>query len=105
MSQTPPTQDHSRSTLFTMGFAPLAIGGEVGCLTIAIVVISLVAGLWLDRTFDTKPVFTLILLLGSAPVSLYLTFQIARRSVNRLLANQPPQKAGEKPVKEDDFSE
>jgi hypothetical protein len=105
MSQNLSPQEKPRSPVYTMGLVPLAVGGEVGCLTILIVIVSLVAGLWLDRVLGTKPVFTLILLLGSAPFSLYLTFQLARRSVNRMIAGQPSPPGGAKPIKEEEPSE
>lgn len=63
---------------------PAVIGGQVGCVTLIIVIVSLFIGIWLDRTFDTKPAFILIFTLGSAPISLVLTFWLAKRAINRL---------------------
>ncbi|MCA2000639.1 MAG: AtpZ/AtpI family protein, partial [Chloroflexi bacterium] len=40
----------------------IVVIGQVGCLTLAVVMASVLGGLWLDKTFDTKPVFTLALL-------------------------------------------
>jgi hypothetical protein len=62
----------------------LTVGGEVGCLTLMIVLGSVFGGLWLDRIFDTKPVITVILVLASAPISLALTFWIAMRAVKNI---------------------
>jgi hypothetical protein len=50
--------------------------GQVGCLTLAIIAIALVAGLWLDQQFGTQPILTLVLVLASVPVTLYLMFRI-----------------------------
>jgi hypothetical protein len=50
--------------------------GQVGCLTILIIAIALVAGLWLDNQFHTRPIFTLVLVLGSVPVTLFLMFRV-----------------------------
>jgi hypothetical protein len=33
--------------------------GQVGCLTLVIILASVFGGLWLDKMFNTKPVFTL----------------------------------------------
>jgi hypothetical protein len=46
--------------------------GQVGCLTLVIILASVFGGLWLDNTFGTKPVFTLALLFAGIPVSVCL---------------------------------
>ena len=56
--------------------------GQVGCLTLIIILASVFGGLWLDQTFGTKPVFTLALLFAGVPVSVMLT--VARRILARL---------------------
>ena len=50
--------------------------GQVGCLTLVIIAVALAAGLWLDSQFGTKPILTLVLLLASVPVTLFLMFRI-----------------------------
>ena len=50
--------------------------GQVGCLTLAIIAAALFAGLWLDSQFDTKPLFSLVLVLASVPLTLYLMFRV-----------------------------
>lgn len=59
----------------------LTVGGEVGCLTLFIVLVAVFGGIWLDRILGTKPLFTVSLVLLSAPLSLVLTFWIAKRAV------------------------
>ena len=59
----------------------LTVGGEVGCLTLIIVIVSVFGGIWLDRVLGTKPLFTISLVLLSAPLSLVLTYWIAKRAV------------------------
>jgi F0F1-type ATP synthase assembly protein I len=58
--------------------------GQVGCLTLIIILASVFGGLWLDNTFGTKPVFTLALLFAGIPASLTLMLVIARRTLARL---------------------
>jgi F0F1-type ATP synthase assembly protein I len=58
--------------------------GQVGCLTIAVILASVFGGLWLDRTFGTKPVFTLVLLFAGIPLSVFLMLFTARKSLARL---------------------
>jgi predicted MFS family arabinose efflux permease len=65
----------------------LTVGGEVGCITLAIVIASVFGGIWLDRVLGTRPLFTVGLVVLSAPLSLALTFWIARRATQDL---QPP---------------
>ena len=90
MIQTPSEPGKKISTVPTMALTPMIIGGEVGCLTLFIVVLALLAGLGLDKLLDTKPVFTITLLLGSAPFSLFLTFWLAMRSIKRMTSPQIP---------------
>ena len=58
--------------------------GQVGCLTLVIILASVFGGLWLDKTFNTKPVFTLVLLLAGIPLSVILMIVLARRTLARL---------------------
>jgi hypothetical protein len=52
------------------------IVGQVGCLTLVIITIALIAGLWLDNQLETRPLFTLVFILGSIPVTLYLMVRL-----------------------------
>ena len=58
--------------------------GQVGCLTLVIILASVFGGLWLDKTFGTKPVFTLALLFAGIPVSVFVMLVVARRTLARL---------------------
>jgi F0F1-type ATP synthase assembly protein I len=58
--------------------------GQVGCLTLVIILASVFGGLWLDKTFDTKPVFTLALLFAGIPVSVLVMLVVARKTLARL---------------------
>ena len=58
--------------------------GQVGCLTLVIILASVFGGLWLDKTFGTKPVFTLALLFAGIPLSVFLMLYVSRKSLARL---------------------
>ena len=58
--------------------------GQVGCLTLIIILASVFGGLWLDNTFGTKPVFTLVLLFAGIPISVFVMLFVARRTLARL---------------------
>jgi F0F1-type ATP synthase assembly protein I len=84
--------------------AVYSVGGQVGCATLAIVLIALFAGIGLDKLLGTKPVFTIIFTLGSAPFSLFLTYKLAMRAVNSMNPKQPAT-AQPKPVEEEEKRE
>ncbi len=56
--------------------ALLGVIGQVGCLTLVIILVALVAGLWLDNQFQTRPLFALVLVLASVPVTIFLMFRV-----------------------------
>lgn len=56
---------------------------QVGVVTLGIILLSLFGGLWLDRTFGTQPLFTLVLLLAGTPVSVLVMLGISRRVLAR----------------------
>ena len=58
--------------------------GQVGCLTLIIILASVFGGLWLDKTFGTKPIFTMVLLLAGIPISVLVMLVVARRTLARL---------------------
>lgn len=82
----------------------IALGGQIGCLTLVIVLGAAFGGIWLDNLLGTKPLLTILLILGAAPLSLFLTYLMAVRAVNKvnLPAPQEPKNAIEK---EDETSE
>jgi len=81
VSQSENSPEKNRLSNAAVGMKALTIGGEVGCLTVVIVLVAVFGGLWLDRVFGTKPMLTLLFLLASAPLALVLTFWLARRSL------------------------
>jgi len=62
----------------------IVLVGQVGCLTLLIVIASVFLGLWLDANLHTKPLFTLVLLLAGIPLSVVVMLQVARRVLARL---------------------
>lgn len=62
----------------------IVLVGQVGCLTLVIILASVFGGLWLDKIFNTKPVITLVLLLAGIPVSVLVMLAVARRTLARL---------------------
>jgi MFS-type transporter involved in bile tolerance (Atg22 family) len=69
---------------YALNLTVVGIFGQVGCLTLIIILTALFAGLWLDKYFNTKPLFTIVLMLGSMPVSLLLMYKIIMWATRRI---------------------
>jgi F0F1-type ATP synthase assembly protein I len=65
---------------------------QVGCVTVIVILGALALGLALDSVLDTKPLFTLLLVLASIPLSLYVLVRIALSAVAQI---SPPPKAAD----------
>jgi hypothetical protein len=59
----------------------------VAGLTLAFMFTAVMVGLWLDRIFSVKPIFTIVIVLASVPLTLFLTVKIVRKETRRLLPN------------------
>jgi F0F1-type ATP synthase assembly protein I len=69
--------------------------GQVGCLTLIIILASVFGGLWLDKTFGTKPVFTLVLLFAGIPISVFVMLVVSRRTLARLKEQAEKEKSSD----------
>ena len=61
-----------------------AVAGQVGCVTLLIILAALFGGLWLDNHLNSRPLFTVILMIGSVPVTLVAMFWVVRTATSRL---------------------
>ncbi|MEW5986617.1 MAG: AtpZ/AtpI family protein [Chloroflexota bacterium] len=59
------------------------IVGQVGCMTIILIGLAFGAGWLLDRYLETKPVFTILFLVGSVPVTLFITVRLTLTAAAR----------------------
>jgi F0F1-type ATP synthase assembly protein I len=57
---------------------------QVGCLTPLIILGGLFLGLWLDRRFDSSPLFTIVFIVVAMPVSVIALLAIVRSATKRL---------------------
>jgi F0F1-type ATP synthase assembly protein I len=78
-----PTDEEKKRALSTLNLTLAAVAGQVGCLTLAIIFAALFLGLWLDNRFDSRPWITIILMIGSVPVTLVLMFWVVRKTTAR----------------------
>lgn len=78
-----------------------AVTGQVGCLTVVLIIGALLSGLWLDNLLDSSPWATLIMLIASMPITLYLMFKVASAATSRMVI-MPPEKSEETPQQEEE---
>jgi F0F1-type ATP synthase assembly protein I len=69
--------------------------GQVGCLVVIIIGLALGAGVLIDRFLGTRAIFTVILMVGSVPVALYITVRLSLTAVARTQQAFDTQKAEE----------
>jgi F0F1-type ATP synthase assembly protein I len=74
---------------FQLAFKVIA---QVGLLSLAVIVGAVFGGVFLDRVLDTRPLFTILLLLVSFPTLLYIIYRVALSAVAQLHRNQPARK-------------
>lgn len=72
------------SSTHTRNLALASTVSQVGCVTVLVILVALLAGLWLDKTFDTRPILTIVSLLVSIPVSLLMIVRIALSAAARI---------------------
>jgi hypothetical protein len=85
-----------------VGKRAAALGGQIGFMTLFIILAAVFGGLWLDNLLGTKPLLTLTIVLGTVPVSLYLTYRMARRAVKDYEAEHKPANINNQPKEGDD---
>ena len=69
---------------YNLNLALAAIAGQVGLVTLIIILVALFGGLAIDKFFDTKPMFTILLMVASVPVTLMLMFRIVRVATSQI---------------------
>ena len=62
----------------------LILVGQVGFLTLVVILAAVLGGMALDRQLGTRPWFTLGLVVASVPVSILLMIYVSRRTVKKI---------------------
>lgn len=57
--------------------------GQVGCLITFIIFVALGVGMVLDKFLETKAFFTVVLMVGSVPLALYVAVRLSLTAVAR----------------------
>jgi F0F1-type ATP synthase assembly protein I len=81
INQTDQNSPHSLSTQTI-----LSVAVQVGCLTLIIILAALIVGLMLDRMLETLPLFTILFLVGSMPVTWVVIFGLVNRVKKQFLS-------------------
>lgn len=76
-------------TQYWLNLTLAGAAGGVGCVTLVIILVAVVLGLWLDNIFQTRPFFTLVLLIASIPVSIVAMLFIVRIVTSKMRAGPP----------------
>ncbi len=71
-----------KQRLYNLTLATVA--GQAGCLTLVIVFAALIAGLWLDSQFHTRPLFIIILMATSVPVTIVVMVWVVTAATARI---------------------
>ena len=87
MGPTSNQPEKSRSQ-YAFNMTLVAVAGQVGCLTLFIVLAALFGGLWLDNIFNTRPMITVVLMVASIPVTLILMFWIVKAATSKISRDQ-----------------
>jgi hypothetical protein len=77
-----PPEKKPASYIFNLTMA--AVAGQVGCLTLMIVLVALLGGLWLDSLIGTRPMLTIGLVVLSIPVTLVTMFWVVHSATSRI---------------------
>jgi membrane protein implicated in regulation of membrane protease activity len=96
----PPTENHNKKHNLT-NVTIAVLTGQVGVLTLVIILAAVFGGLALDNALGTKPWATVGLLVLSLPVSLFLMIFLARKAVKRLKTSETTKLQEEDAVGED----
>ncbi len=79
---TNPTPENKTQYAFNMTLA--AVSSQVGCLTLVIILGALLGGLWLDNSLGTRPMFTILLMVFSVPVTVVAMLWVVRRATAKI---------------------
>ena len=76
---------------YALNMTLAAVAGQVGCLTIVVIGVALLVGMWLDNLLGTRPLFIIGLLLVSVPVTLVMMFWVVRKATAHIKPEGSPQ--------------
>ncbi|MEN8172749.1 MAG: AtpZ/AtpI family protein [Chloroflexota bacterium] len=100
MSQTETHENNRAQRTYNLTLA--AVAGQVGCLTLTIIVVALFGGLWIDSRLDTRPLATIILMIASVPITLVAMFWVVKKATGKIKFPSPPEPESESNLTQED---
>ncbi len=91
-----PLQIERKTRIMNLTLASVA--GQVGCLTLVIILGAVFGGLWIDNHYQTKPIFTISLLILSIPISLAVMIIVVRFAISKIKTNISEENSEQKEV-------
>ncbi|OJX47362.1 MAG: hypothetical protein BGO78_18030 [Chloroflexi bacterium 44-23] len=89
-------QNERKTRILNLTLASVA--GQVGCVTLVIILAAVFGGLWLDNYYQTKPIFTIGLLIVSIPLSLAVMILVVRFAISKIKINKSETNSDQKEV-------
>ena len=88
------SSDHStpQRSRYTANLILAGMAGQVGCLTLVIILGAMLMGLWLDNLLHSRPLCTVGLVLGSVPLEVWLMYRLALSVATRIKSVGTPAK-------------
>ena len=81
-------QTEKKKIQTTYNLTLAAVAGQVGCVTLIVILAALFGGLWLDNQFNTRPLFTVGLMIASIPFTLFVMFWVVKKATTKLNRDQ-----------------
>jgi F0F1-type ATP synthase assembly protein I len=82
--QSTESQSQNNRNQYAFNLTLAAVAGQVGCLTLVIILAALFGGLWLDSRFDSEPVFTVVLMIASVPFTIVAMLWVVKKATSRM---------------------
>ena len=88
MSQTENSDQNRAQRAYNLTLA--AVAGQVGCLTLTIIIVALFGGLWIDSRLDTRPLATIILMVVSVPITVVTMIWVVKKATGKMILPSQP---------------
>ena len=80
----PPNGDPNKKFQYALNLGLAGIAGQVGFVALLIVAVALGAGLWVDRLLNVRPLFMILFLIGSVPITIFIMIRLALGAVSKV---------------------
>ena len=78
-----------------------SVVGQIGCITVIIIGLALGGGILLDRLLETSPIFTILFIVGSVPVTLFVSVRVGLMAASRAQKMEAARKSKKQTAEEE----